>query len=67
MLYMVEKTFLYGISFNIAYNESGHENRKNVKYLFFHSIQKKISVFLKQRDGGTWKSTVLSYTHISIK
>ena len=29
MLYIVGKIFLYGISFNMVYNESVHENRNN--------------------------------------
>ena len=28
MLYMVGKIFLWGISFNLVYNESAHENMK---------------------------------------
>ena len=51
MLYMVEKVFLYGISFNIVCNESGHNKYEHFKTLFPHKVQRKI-LFLKQR----WRS-----------
>ena len=46
MLYMVGNIFLDGISFNIVYNESDHENMKHLEYLFF---TQKTLIFLKQR------------------
>ena len=62
MLYMVGKIFLYDISVNIVYNELVHENMKKFEYLFFsQSLGKKYQSF-KNRDGGAWNSTVLSYT-----
>ena len=35
MLYMFGKVILYGISFNIVYNESSHKNMKTFKYFIF--------------------------------
>ena len=63
MLYMIGKIILYGVSFDIVYNESVHENMKKIENTFFSRVQNKIS----NRDKGMLKSTVPSYTHISIK
>ena len=38
MLCMVGKVFLYGISFNIVYNESDHK-KKTFEYLFVHRAE----------------------------
>ena len=36
MLYMVGKIFMYGVSFDIVYNEMFHENKKKLeKNIFF--------------------------------
>ena len=66
MLYMVGKNFLYRIHLNIVYNESGHKNMNNFDYLFFTEFMKQCHPF-KNRDREVWTSSVLSYTHISIK
>ena len=40
----------YGVSFDIVYNDSAHENRKNVgKLNFVHKAQKKPSKLPKQK------------------
>ena len=49
MLYMVAKVFLYGLRFNIVYNELGHKNMKHFEYLLSHRVQENILIFLKQR------------------
>ena len=62
MLYMVEKIFLYGISFNIlvVYNESGH------KIPFFpQSSRKNINIFKPKMEGH--EQAQCCHTHISIK
>ena len=41
MLYMVGKIFLYEISFNIVYNESGHKNMKHFDYFFYTDFREK--------------------------
>ena len=49
---MAGKIFLYVISFNIVYNESAHENMKNVEYLFCpQSSGKNINIFKTQMEG----------------
>ena len=53
ILYMVGEIFLYRVRF-IVDNESTDENMKNLEFLLdlFHKVQKKISKFLKQKNGG---------------
>ena len=45
---MVGKIFTYGVKFIIAYNELANVDNLE-KLLFFQRVQKKISIFLKQR------------------
>ena len=46
MLYMVGKIFLYEISFNIVYNESGHKN-----ITFFLRVEKKTrTAFIEDKN-----------------
>ena len=45
MRYMVRKTFLYGVSFHIVYNEVVRENMNKLENLFLpHRVQKKINL-----------------------
>ena len=43
---MVEKIYLSGVMFNIVYNESAHENVKNLQFLF--TMFRKKSTFKKK-------------------
>ena len=43
MLHMFGKTFLYGTSFNVVYNELGNKNMNNMIF-FSHKIQEKIAI-----------------------
>ena len=45
MLYMVGKIFLYGICFNMVYNESGHKYMNNLESRFFREFRKKYQSF----------------------
>ena len=63
MLYMAEKIVLYGISFTIVYNESGHKNMTIVENLFFYRVQEKKSIFLKTEMDGH-EITLCCHTHI---
>ena len=58
MFYIVGKIFPYRISVNIVYNDMGHKNMKNVKYLFFTEFRGKKQSFFKTEMEG------LSYIHI---
>ena len=40
---MVGKIFLDEFSFNIVYNELGHNNVTNLEYPFLHSVQENIN------------------------
>ena len=52
MSYMVGKIFMYEISFNIAYNESGHKNININRLLFFLTeFRKKIYLLKKILRG----------------
>ena len=62
MLYVVGKMFLYGITFNIIYNESGHKNI----YLNVLTEFTNILIFLKQRWRGMNKHCIVIHTYIYI-
>ena len=64
MLCMVRKIFLYGIRFNIVYNELGYKKYEKVSIPFFHRVQEKISIFLKQRWRDKIQYCVVIQTHI---
>ena len=49
---MVRKIFVYGIRFNIVYNESGHQNMNNFEYLFFHRVKNKNTNLFKTEIEG---------------
>ena len=49
MLYMIGKVFLYGISFNIAYNKLGHKNMTNFEYFVSH--RKNINLVITEIGG----------------
>ena len=51
MLYMIGKVFMYGISFSVVYNETGHKNMTNVEYLFSHSSGKNINLLKTKMEG----------------
>ena len=53
LLYIVGKIFLYRISFNIIYNESGHKNMNNFEYIF---LQSKVYQCFTNTDGEEWHS-----------
>ena len=64
MLYMVGKIFLYGLSFDIVYNESVHDNMNKLENrVFFHRVQKKISIFFKP-DMSMYETVLCHHTHI---
>ena len=48
MLHVIEKILLYWVRFDIVHNESAHKNMTNVESPFFHRVQNKISIFIKQ-------------------
>ena len=45
MLYMVEKIFMQGVSFDIVNNELAHKNLKKFEKLFFRQGSEKIALF----------------------
>ena len=61
MLYMFGNIFLYGVRFDILYNEITHENMK--KYKFFSLTELKKIVFKAWTEVHE-NSTVSSYTCI---
>ena len=60
--YVVGKIFLYGISFNIGYNELGKENMNNFEYLFFQSSGKNINHFKTEMEEHETACVVI-YTY----
>ena len=64
MLYVVGKFFLSGLSFDIVYNESVHENINKYRCFSPTQVQKKNINLFKNRDGGVSNSTYyLTHTH----
>ena len=61
----MNKSSFLRVYFVILYNESAHENMKNVDF-FPTDFRNKCQSVLN-RDGGVWNNIVSSYTHISIK
>ena len=62
MLFLVGKIFMYGISFNMVYNESGHKSMIHFEYPFSQSSGKK-SIFLYQRWRGIEQHCVVTHTY----
>ena len=63
MLYMVGKTCLYGICFNIVHNELGHKNMNIFEYLIFQRDQEKnINLFKTKMMGH--ETATFCHTHI---
>ena len=64
MLYMVKKISLCGVMFDIVYNESFHENMKNLENdVFSQRVQKQLSILLKT-GMVVCESTQCHHAHI---
>ena len=62
MLYIVGKIFLYGLRFDIVYNETPHENMKNLENLFFSQCSEN----LFKTEMEVHETALCHHTHISL-
>ena len=66
MLYMVGKIFLYGVSFDIVYNKSVHENMEKLLKLFFFTQCSEKYINLFKTEMEVCETALYHHTHIDL-
>ena len=64
MVYMVGKVVLYGIGFDIVYNELGNTNTTTFEYLCFTEFRKNINILKTEMEGHKPALCCYTYTYI---